>query len=463
MSEITTTISELLATSRQIAESAQRVAQIAEETAARRAIRRRDRRPGPRVDRRDPPAGRPDRAAHAGAGQEVAADRRRARHRLRAGRADQHPRDQRHHRGGRRRRGGQAVRRRRRGDPQARRPRRRLGQGDPGADRRRARRGQHDGDGDRDRREGGRRRRPAVRRRRHLVPADRRAGRDHDRGRAGDRAVHQAADDRGRAGQRGGRRTSPRVDPGDRGERRRRPSRPRRSSPTLSSDLLRAGRQPGGAERPSGRGSAAGTSASRRASWSTSSARACSSWTSRPAPELVARLLRLAHTLKGAARVVKQQRDRRPRARVRGACSCRTGRRGRCRPTRCASCCGSTTDRSRTSRSNRGSPSAAGRLDAGAAAGPGGRAGAPIAEPSARRCAPTADELDELLDAIGEAHARLAPLRRPAGPLERAAPLGRDARRPAARRARAGGSTGRRGPPTHAPRRGAARALGAPR
>ena len=39
MSEITTTISELLATSRQIAESAQRVAQIAEQTARRRAHR----------------------------------------------------------------------------------------------------------------------------------------------------------------------------------------------------------------------------------------------------------------------------------------------------------------------------------------------------------------------------------------------------------------------------------------
>ena len=42
MNEITTTISELLATSRQIAESAQRVAQIAEHTATRGPLGRRD-------------------------------------------------------------------------------------------------------------------------------------------------------------------------------------------------------------------------------------------------------------------------------------------------------------------------------------------------------------------------------------------------------------------------------------
>ena len=67
---------------------------------------------------------------------------------------------------------------------------------------------------------------------------------------------------------------------------------------------------------------------------------------SRP-PDLVARLLRFAHTLKGAARVVRQTGDRRPGARVRGgARPAPRRRRRRSRPTRCASCCGSTTDRS---------------------------------------------------------------------------------------------------------------------
>ena len=94
--------------------------------ASRGARRRRHGRDGERVDRRDPPAGRPDRQPHARARQEVAADRRRARHRLRARRADQHPGHQRHHRGRRRRRRRQALRRRRRRDPQAGRPRRRA-------------------------------------------------------------------------------------------------------------------------------------------------------------------------------------------------------------------------------------------------------------------------------------------------------------------------------------------------
>ena len=106
MTEITTTISELLATSRQIAESAQRVAQIAEQTAS--AARSGQ---GPSmlthgVDLRHPPAGGSDRRPHAGARQEVPGDRRRTRYRRRAGRADQHSRDQRDHRGGRRRRSG---------------------------------------------------------------------------------------------------------------------------------------------------------------------------------------------------------------------------------------------------------------------------------------------------------------------------------------------------------------------
>jgi CHASE3 domain sensor protein len=71
MNQISTTISEFLATSRQIAESSQRVAGIAD-----------DRQRRARVDHRDSRAGRPGRRAHARSRQEVAADRRGARHRL---------------------------------------------------------------------------------------------------------------------------------------------------------------------------------------------------------------------------------------------------------------------------------------------------------------------------------------------------------------------------------------------
>jgi CHASE3 domain sensor protein len=82
MAQITTTMSELLSTSREIAG---------------------DRHGGTRVGDRYPAAGRAHRRPHAGAGRQVAADRRRPRHRRRTGRADQHPGDQRDHRGGRRR------------------------------------------------------------------------------------------------------------------------------------------------------------------------------------------------------------------------------------------------------------------------------------------------------------------------------------------------------------------------
>ena len=238
MTEITTTISELLATSRQIAESAQRVAQIAEQTA--NAARSGD---GTvdmthEFDRRHPPPGRSDRHPHARARQEVAADRRRARHRLRARRADQHPRHQRHHRGGGRRRGRQALRRGRRRDPQARRSRRRLDQGDPHADRRRAQRGQHHRDGDRDRLEGGRRRVAPVRRRGLRVQADRQPGRRRPPRR---RARSSCPPSSSRP--RSSRSTSPSpTSRRRRGRPRRAPARrcrPRRSWPSLSKDLLR--------------------------------------------------------------------------------------------------------------------------------------------------------------------------------------------------------------------------------
>ena len=238
MSEITTTISELLATSRQIAESAQRVAQIAGETAvggpdaATRRWQDARTRSG-----RITAAGRPDRRPHARAREEVAADRRHPRDHQRARRADQHPRHQRHHRGGRRRRGGQALRRRRRRDPQARRPRR-----------------------------GARPRRSAVSSTTSAPPSTRRSWRPRAASKAvdagtrqfgdvatsfkqiaglvattteaaqGDRAQHQAADDRGRAGQRRDRRTSRRPRRRPRRARARR-SRPRRSSRPLSRNL----------------------------------------------------------------------------------------------------------------------------------------------------------------------------------------------------------------------------------
>ena len=130
--EISTTISELLATSRQIAESAQRVAQIAEETAG-----------GAR-------GGRPDRCS--APSESIAAIKRQVDlivgHMLELGKKSQQIggileiinelAEQTNilainatHRGGGRGRGGQALRRRRRRDPQARRPRRRLDQGDP--------------------------------------------------------------------------------------------------------------------------------------------------------------------------------------------------------------------------------------------------------------------------------------------------------------------------------------------
>ena len=141
--------------------AARDVAPDRRERAARRADRRARPRPaartgdgtveqGERGDRRHPPPGRPRSSTHmlelGKKSQQIGGD---PRDRHRARRADQHPRDQRDDRGGGRGRAGTALRRRRRRDPQARRPRRRLDQGDPRPDRGRPRRGQHDGDGDR--------------------------------------------------------------------------------------------------------------------------------------------------------------------------------------------------------------------------------------------------------------------------------------------------------------------------
>ena len=153
MTEITTTISELLATSRQIAESSQRVAQIAERGGGRRAQRRR--RPCSKTE--DAVGGIKRQVdvivdAHAGTGKksqqiggilEIIDELAEQTNILAinatieaAGAGEVGP----------------ALRRRRRRDPQARRPRRRLDQGDPRAGRRHPRRGQHHGDGDRERR-----------------------------------------------------------------------------------------------------------------------------------------------------------------------------------------------------------------------------------------------------------------------------------------------------------------------
>ena len=90
-------------------------------------------------------------------------------------------------------------------NPQARRSRRRGDQGDPRDHRRHARRGEHDRDGDGERREGRRRGHVPLRGRDELVRAHRDAGRYDHRGGARDRAQHQAAGERGRAGELGDR------------------------------------------------------------------------------------------------------------------------------------------------------------------------------------------------------------------------------------------------------------------
>ena len=86
---------------------------------------------------------------------------------------------------------------------------------------------------------------------------------------------------------------------------------------TLSGELLRAGRDRAGADgrgRPAavlpGRGPRAGRPAQRRACSTSSSERSRRAWWRG--------CCGIAHTLKGAARVVRQQRDRRRRARDRG-------------------------------------------------------------------------------------------------------------------------------------------------
>ena len=202
-SEVSTTIRELLATSRQIAESAQRVARIAEETAggaragdqtvqrAQEAISGIKR----QVDH--------DRRPHARARQEVAAGRRHSRDHQRARRADQHPRDQRDDRGGGRRARAASASpsspTRSASSPiaSAGRPRRSATviediraavnttvmateSGTKAVDAGARQFGDVDG----------------------VVQADRRPRRDDDRGGPRDRAQHQAADDRRRAGQR---------------------------------------------------------------------------------------------------------------------------------------------------------------------------------------------------------------------------------------------------------------------
>ena len=150
----------------------------------------------------------------------------------------------------------------------------RLGQGNPRADRRRAQRGQHHRDGDRNRLQGRRRRLAAVRRRGHRLQGDRRPGDDDHRGGARDRAVHQAAGHRRRAGQRRHRQRRA-GDEGDRGDRRADACRPRRSSPprrAICCGWCRRRAQP----EWRWRAIPTDTSASRRASCSTSSARVCS-------------------------------------------------------------------------------------------------------------------------------------------------------------------------------------------
>ncbi len=97
MSEISTTINELLATSRR---SPKAPAGGRGGRADRRGRRFRRWHDGhrPAVDERDPAPGAGDRRPHDRARREVAADRGRPRHRVRTGRADQHPGDQLHHR-----------------------------------------------------------------------------------------------------------------------------------------------------------------------------------------------------------------------------------------------------------------------------------------------------------------------------------------------------------------------------
>ncbi len=104
MNEITTTISELLATSRQIAESAAaRVASVAERNGRGGAIEARGTvQRAMKLDPRDTAAGGSRRLSYARAREKVPADWLRPRHRVRAGRADEHPRNQCDDRSGRR-------------------------------------------------------------------------------------------------------------------------------------------------------------------------------------------------------------------------------------------------------------------------------------------------------------------------------------------------------------------------
>ena len=143
-------------------------------------------------------------------GQEVAADRRHPRDHQRAGRADQHPGHQRHHRGGGRGRSRASA------SPWS--PTRSASS--PIAWAARPRRSAALIDDVRSAvnttvmaTEGGSKAVDAGARQfaevASVVQADHRPGRDHDRGGAGDRAVHQAADDRGRAGQHGHRQRRP--------------------------------------------------------------------------------------------------------------------------------------------------------------------------------------------------------------------------------------------------------------
>ena len=220
MNEITTTISELLATSRQIAESAQRVAQIAEQTASAA-------RAGRRHGRHDARIRSPASAARSIRSSPTCWSS--ARSRSRSARCST---------------SSPSSPSRRTSSPSTRRSRRRAPARAASASRWSPTRSASwpTASAARPRRsatliddvrsavnttvmatetglEGGRRRVAAVRRRGVRVQADRRPRHDHDRGGARDRAVHQAADDRGRAGQRRDRQRRAGVE-GDRGERR---------------------------------------------------------------------------------------------------------------------------------------------------------------------------------------------------------------------------------------------------